>query len=142
MTSARLSVSVDGERSTMTLARFLEENEGAPKLCAQVLELERLDAQYGGVGMTEVSAGGVTIKRVAGPVRMPSRWVRLAVPWNFDGSKVATVAIHRDSGAISFRPRGRRRVSFVDLGTLLAQVASKEAKLAALAKRKARRSRK
>lgn len=129
-----LEVEVDGERSRVTLDRFLEENEGAPFLCARV---KRLCC----IGDKLVPADGPTVERVAAPVRTPSRWVRLAIPWNFDGSKVATVAIHRDTGTVSFRPRGRRRVSFVDLGKLLEVVASREAKAAALAKKKARRGR-
>lgn len=130
-----LEVEVDGESERMTLGRFVSENEASPQVVALAKALTV------GEGMT-LSAGEIKVRRVAAPTKSPSRWARMSLPWNFDRSTVVKVAIHRDTGTVMFRPRGRRSVSYVDLGKLLEVVASREAKAAALAKKRARRSRK
>lgn len=130
-----LAVTVDGDREVMTLDRYREENSAVGRWVDLAAGLK--------LGDRFECVNGLTVERIAAPPRpLKTRWVRMSLPWEFDGSKVVTVSIHRDNGTVSFRPRGRRRVTHVDLGKLLEVVASREAKAAAIAKRKARRSRK
>lgn len=130
-----LEVEFDGEISRMPFERFAAENEAAPGLVsiASALALSAIGSS--------TNTGPMTITRIAPPSKAPSRWVRMSLPWSFDGSTRVTVAVHRDTGAVSFRPHGRRALSYVDLGFLLANVASREAQKRASEQRKARRSR-